>query len=346
MKKPFVIISILVAGLILAVLIGCATGAVSVSPAQLVAILGYKLGLSSADGFTPQQETVIWDIRLPRVMLSVLAGAILSLSGAAVQGLFRNPLADPGIIGISAGAAMFASIVIVLAGSAFTLGSGLAGFSFLTLGTFAGAILASMVVFGIGKSKRGTSVAHMLLGGIAITAIAGSVTGLLTYLSTDAQLRSLTFWTMGSLGGADWKNVSIVMVSFTVAFCLLLSMSKALNAFALGEQEAQHLGIHIERTKNTILFVTSAAIGATVAFCGIISFIGLVIPHILRLTGGYDHRFLLPASALGGGILLCLADTLSRTLAAPAEIPVGIITALVGAPVFLFLLIRQKFNIT
>lgn len=344
MKKSSLIITLLIITLFVTVLISCATGAMGVSPVQLVSIIGYKAGLVSQQNFTPQQEAVIWDIRLPRVMLSVLTGALLAISGAAIQGLFRNPLADPGIIGVSAGAAMFASLVIVLAGPAFMLGS-YAGFSLLTIITFAGALLSAFLVFGIGRNKRGANVALMLLAGIAINAIAGSITGMLIYLSSESQLRNLTFWTLGSLGGADWKNVLISFIILLTALFLLVRKAKALNAFSLGEQEAMHIGINVEQTKNIIVIICSAAIGATVAFCGIIGFIGLVIPHILRLTGSYDHRFLLPASALGGAVLLCLADTLSRTLVAPAEIPVGIITALVGAPVFLFLLLRQKFNI-
>lgn len=344
MKKQAFILIILIIALGCCFIYSCSTGAVSVSAGELVSIIFNKAGLSNTKNYTDQQEAVIWLIRLPRVCMTVLVGASLALCGAAIQGLFRNPLADPGIIGVSSGAALCASIVIVLAGSVFTLNSGFAGFSVLTIATFLGAAITSFIVFAIAKEKQGTNVAMMLLAGIAINALAGAFTGLLTYLSTDAQLRSLTFWTLGSMGGANWKSVAIVFAVTVLSLILLMTLSKALNALALGETEAGHIGIKVERTKNIIILVTSIAIGSTVAFCGIIGFVGLVIPHILRLLGSPHHRFLLPASALGGAILLCLADTVSRTLVAPAEIPVGIITALVGAPVFLFLLLRQKFK--
>lgn len=328
--------------LFFSIIISCGMGSVKVSASEFFSILSYKFGFSSEKDFTTQQEAIICVIRLPRVITSVLIGAVLAICGASIQGLFRNPLADPGIIGISSGAAMAASIAIVFAGSGIIKQSSYAGFSILYIAAFLGACVTAFLVFRIAKEKTKTNVGLMLLAGIALNAISGAVMGLLTYLSTDAQLRDLTFWTLGSLGGANWKSVLILLITTSITIFFLLRLAKSLNALSLGEKEALHIGTPVEKVKNTIIIITSLAIGVAVAFCGIIGFIGLVVPHILRLSGSYDHRFLIPASAIGGALLLCVADTTSRTLAAPAEIPVGIITSLVGAPVFLFLLIQQK----
>lgn len=331
--------------LFFSIIISCGMGSVKVSASEFFSILFHKFGFSNEKDFTAQQEAVIWVIRLPRVVMSVLIGAVLAICGASIQGLFRNPLADPGIIGISSGAAMAASIAIVFAGSGIIQQSNYAGFSVLYIAAFLGACVTAFLVFRIAKEKTKTNVGLMLLAGIALNAISGAVMGLLTYLSTDAQLRDLTFWTLGSLGGANWKSVLILLITTSITIFFLLRLAKSLNALSLGEKEALHIGTPVEKVKNTIIVITSLAIGVAVAFCGIIGFIGLVVPHILRLSGSYDHRFLIPASAIGGALLLCVADTTSRTLAAPAEIPVGIITSLVGAPVFLFLLIQQKTKI-
>jgi iron complex transport system permease protein len=198
------------------------------------------------------------------------------------------------------------------------------------------------LIFALAREKRKTNVVTMLLAGISINALAGAATGLLTYLADDAQLRSLTFWTLGSLGGTTWKAVIFMSVATGLSLLILLRLHKSFNALALGEAEAIHLGVSVEALKKWVIFATALAVGVSVAFCGMIGFVGLVVPHIMRLWVGAEHRYLLPASALGGGLLLCWADTLSRTWAAPAEIPIGVITALVGAPVFLFLLFKQR----
>ena len=323
-------------------LLACGMGAAEVSPGEILAIVGHRLGLVEAEGFAAQQEAIVWVIRLPRVLMSLLVGASLALCGTAMQGLFRNPLADPSLIGVSAGAALAAALVIVLIGPLLAEVEALLGLPVLPLATFAGAVGSTVLIFGLAREKRRTNVATMLLAGIAINALAGAGTGLLTYLADDAQLRSLTFWTLGSLGGANWSQTGWMAVATLLSLALLLPVAKSFNALSLGETEARHLGIPVEALKRRVIVATGLAVGASVAFCGLIGFVGLVVPHVLRLAGGAQHRYLLPASALGGAILLCAADTLARTLVPPAEIPIGIVTAMVGAPVFLGLLFQQR----
>jgi iron complex transport system permease protein len=337
-------VTLLVLGMLLPVsLIASATiGAAPMDVSTLTSLLADQAGLSIGYDHTEQQSAVFWAIRLPRVLMSIFVGSSLAVCGAAMQGLFRNPLADPSIIGISAGGALAASLVIVLAGSFFGTAYTIGTLSLLSIATFTGAAVSTLLIFRIARKGGQTSVATMLLAGVAINALAGAFTGLMTYMADNDELRSLTFWTLGSLGGANWKNVAILALTTFVAISLILPLHKPFNAFALGEQEASHIGIATEGIKRRVILLTALGVGATVAFCGMISFIGLVVPHILRLWGSADHRFLLPASALGGAALLCWADTLARTIVAPAEIPIGIITSLAGAPFFLFLLVRYR----
>ncbi|WP_299452496.1 iron ABC transporter permease [uncultured Microscilla sp.] len=287
-----------------------------------------------------QKTAVLWVIRLPRVITSLLVGASLALCGAALQGLFRNPLADPSIIGISAGAAFSAALVIVLASS--LLASGWWAGTLLSLVTFLGAVGSTFLVFALARQKHRTNVTMMLLAGIALNALASACTGVLIFVADDAQLRSITFWTLGSLGGANWTTVGLLALATGLATVFLFRLAKVFNALTLGEQEAKYIGMPIERLKVQVVILTALAIGTAVAFCGMIGFVGLVVPHVLRLIGGGNYRFLLPASVLAGALLLCWADTLARTVVAPAEIPIGVITALLGAPVFLIILYRQK----
>ena len=286
---------------------------------------------------TDQQEAVLLTIRLPRVLLSVVVGAALAVSGAALQGLFRNPLADPGLIGISSGAALAVAMVIVLAGPL----SGLFGLYGLAVAAFCGGFATCVLIFRITRLTGGFSVTYMLLAGIAINAIAGAGTGFLTYLSDDQQLRALSFWTMGSLGGALWPAVAVVATVTVPATLVLVRHAGDINILLLGEDEARHLGIDADRLKRIIVVCAALSVGAAVAVSGIIGFVGLVVPHLVRLTIGPDHRLLIPASAVLGGILLLVADTCARTVVAPAEMPVGILTSLIGGPFFLWLLFKQ-----
>ncbi len=284
-----------------------------------------------------QQETVLTAIRLPRVILAVLVGAALAISGAALQGLFRNPLADPGLIGIASGAALAVGIVIVFAGPM----TGFAGLYGLTIAAFTGGLLTCLLIFRFARLTGTTSVTYMLLAGIAVNALAAAATGFLAYLSDDQQLRTLTFWTMGSLGGAMWPAVIICLSVVLPACLLLIKNAQALNLMILGDDEARHLGVDSEKLKRRVIIYTALTVGVAVSVSGIIGFVGLVVPHLIRLTLGPDHRLLIPASAMLGGILLVVADTVARTALAPAEVPVGIFTSLIGGPFFLWLLIRQ-----
>ena len=286
---------------------------------------------------TPQEQAVLNSIRLPRVLLAVIVGAALAVSGAALQGLFRNPLADPGLIGISSGAALAVALMIVSIGPL----PGILGLYGLSIAAFIGGLLTSIVIFRFAGLTGASSVTYILLAGIAINALASAGTGFLAYLSDDQELRTLTFWTMGSLGGALWPGVLICASLVIPATFVLYRNAQRLNILLLGESEARHLGVDSERLKRNIIICTAISVGAAVAVSGIIGFVGLVIPHLIRLTLGPDHRLLIPASALLGAIILIIADTVSRTLLAPAEIPVGIFTSLIGGPFFFWLLIKQ-----
>ena len=285
-----------------------------------------------------QQEAVLLGIRLPRVLLAVVVGAGLAVSGAALQGLFRNPLADPGLIGIASGAALAVAMVIVLAGPL----TGLFGLYGLAVAAFCGGVGTCILIFRITRMSGAFSVTYMLLSGIAINAIAMAGTGFMTYLSDDQQLRALTFWTMGSLGGALWPAVIVVATVVVPAILVLIRNAGEINILLLGEEEARHLGVDSDRLKLIIVLCAAFSVGAAVAVSGIIGFVGLVGPHIARLAVGEDHRFYLPASALAGAVILSGASLISKSIVPGVLIPDGIVTALIGIPLFLGLLMTQK----
>ena len=288
-----------------------------------------------------QAELILGQIRLPRTLLGLAVGAVLALSGVAMQGLFRNPLADPGLIGVSSGAALGAAVAIVGGTLLGGLPAGLEPY-LLSLCAFLGGLGVTALVYRLGRRDGQTHVATMLLAGIALTALAGAAIGLFTYLADDATLRSLTFWNLGSLNGASYARLwPLLLVTVGVALWLP-RRARALNALLLGESEARHLGFDVERLKRELVFCTALGVGAAVAAAGLIGFIGLVVPHLVRLLVGPDHRLLLPASALAGASLLLFADLAARLLLAPAELPIGIVTALLGAPFFLYLLLRGR----
>lgn len=311
------------------------SGAVELSAAQVGTAL---LSLVSGQEVSDPVLAVVTVIRLPRLLLAILVGAVLAVSGAAMQGLFRNPLADPGLIGVSSGAALGAVLVIVL-GAWLPLPSGPYT---LPIAAALGGLVATIVVYRLGNGGGGTDVATLLLAGIAINAIAGAGTGLLTYFADDTELRTLTFWLMGSLAGISWPQFVLAGPFMIGCGAVLCALGRPLNAFLLGENVAHHLGYPIERIKALTVLLCAVAVGASVAMAGIIGFVGLVVPHLLRLVIGADHRLLLPASALLGAAGLVAADTAARTLISPAELPIGILTTLLGGPFFLFLLLRHR----
>ncbi|MBB3226288.1 iron complex transport system permease protein [Luteibacter sp. Sphag1AF] len=308
------------------------TGAMDVPASEVAGAIGRWLTGHEAVG----DDHVVLMLRLPRLLLGVLVGSALATSGATMQGLFRNPLADPGLIGVSAGAALGAVAAIVLGGSGHTAASALS----IAASAFVGGLLTTGIVYGIGRRRPG--VANLLLAGVAINAIAMAGVGLLTFLANENQLRDLTFWSLGSLGGADWKRLGVVAPWIIIPLVLLPRVARALNALLLGENEASLLGFRPDRLQPMLISLVALAVGASVATTGVVGFVGLVVPHLLRMIWGPDHRLLLPASAVAGATLLVAADTLARTIVAPAELPIGVLTAIVGGPFFLWLLLRSR----
>jgi len=332
---PTTLITLLVAALPVALLGALLTGPIFISPLDLIEIYSYP-----GETKNTQQHLILSSIRLPRLLLGCFIGISLAVCGAAMQGLFRNPLADPSLIGVTSGASAGASCVIVLGGA--WIEQAVVGLPLVALGASLGGLVAVVIVYRIATSHTGTAVATMLLAGIAISAVAGALNNLFQYFADNDMLRRMSLWQMGSLDGANWQRVTIAAAVALVLVIVLPRLSVALNALLLGESEARHLGIDVERLKRLLIILTAVGVGSAVALAGVIAFIGLVVPHIVRLLIGPDHRFVIPASALAGAILLVLADSLARVIVAPAELPTGILTALLGAPVFFSLLVQQR----
>lgn len=332
--------------LLATMLVGAGLGAMDIPVAQVAGILFRALGLEPPAllaGFDDAQAAVLLSIRLPRVLLAALVGGGLAIAGAAMQGLFRNPLADPGLLGVSSGAALAAFAAIVFGASAHSLLPESFTTWLLPLAAFAGALIALLTLYALSRDASGrVQVPVMLLAGIAVNALCGAGVGLLAWLASDAQLRSFTFWSMGSLGGALWPTLALAAPLIVFATLALARLARPLDLLALGEADAAHLGVRVERLKLGIILLCALIVGVSVSVSGAIGFVGLVVPHVLRMAGGPDHRWLMPASFLGGGILLTIADIAARTWAAPAELPIGILTALVGGPFFLGLLARGR----
>ncbi|BEU02190.1 iron ABC transporter permease [Agarivorans sp. OAG1] len=287
-------------------------------------------------------QLVVTGIRLPRTLLCIAVGAILAMCGAVMQGLFRNPLADPGIIGVSSGSAAGAAIAIVLLGLVnWQLPDFISALA-VPLFAFIGGFVTTVLVYRLGTTPNGTSVVMMLLAGIAVGALSGAGIGLLSYLANDQMLRDLSLWQMGSLAGATWSNIVLAFVTLAILLVVFMRKAQALNALLLGEAEAGHLGIQVQKLKSQLIFFTALGVGIAVSVSGLIGFVGLVVPHLIRMLLGPNHQRLIPYSALLGAALLLLADLLSRLVISPAELPVGIVTALVGAPFFIFLLLQQR----
>ncbi|WP_394133647.1 FecCD family ABC transporter permease [Vibrio parahaemolyticus] len=290
----------------------------------------------------PHIQLVINEIRLPRTILCMFIGAILAICGVVMQGLFRNPLAEPGIIGVSAGAALGGAFAIVVFAEFSQNHPQLMNLAALPLFAFLGGALTTVLVYWLGTNKFGTSVTIMLLAGVAISALSGAAIGFLNFSADDQMLRDLTLWSMGSLAGANWAGIGLASVTLVVLLFWFHKKAMSLNALLLGESEARHLGVPVQKLKRQLILLSAVGVGVTVSICGAIGFIGLVIPHLGRMLAGPDHRTLLPISALLGALLLTSADMIARVLLAPAELPVGIVTALIGAPFFIYLLFQQR----
>ena len=328
--------------LVIVVLLSADKGAVEIGQQQILAIVAKVFGFHLPCDFTIQQEATLLDIRLPRIALGALVGSALGISGAVMQGLFRNPLADPSLIGISSGAALAATAAVVLGDIAPFAIPGMFQLFVFPFAAFAGALAMTLVIYRLSTVAGRTVVATMLLAGIAINALAQAFSGGMTFFATDTQIRSLTFWKLGSLGGGNWTNVLAIAPFILVPMVVFPHLARPLNGLLLGEAEAGHIGFDVSRTKKLIVVLVALSVGASVAFTGLISFVGLIVPHTLRFIIGADHRYLLPCSALLGAILLVSADLAARTMVAPAEMPIGILTAIAGAPFFLWLLLRDR----
>ena len=312
--------------LLLLAILAASTGAMSLSLRTLA-------GLPFSDGLWQVWLTV----RLPRVLLAVVVGCALASSGAVMQGLFRNPLADPGLLGISSGAALAVALTIVMP---FSLPPLLALYSHM-ISAFVGSLAISLIVFTLSRFGHG-GLSRLLLAGIAINALCGAAVGVLTYISDDQQLRQFSLWSMGSLGQAQWPTLAVASSLILPACIATFFMSRRLNILQLGEEDAHYLGVNVRRTQLQLLLLSALLVGAAVAVSGVIGFIGLVIPHILRLCGLSDHRVLLPACMLAGASALLGADIIARLALSAAELPIGVVTATLGAPVFIWLLLRSR----
>lgn len=326
--------------LAVALVASLAIGPTGITLSALPDAVWHLLGLAN-DADAGRQRLVLIDLRLPRTIMAAFVGAALAISGALLQGLFRNPLADPSLLGISNGAALAAVSVIAFGNSFAAPVIHAFGVYALPIAAFAGALATTTVLMAIALRRGALAIGTLLLAGIAMAAISGALMGLISYASDDRELRDITLWSLGSLAGASWPKL-VAITPFAVGVALILpSMARAMNGFLLGEAEAFHLGVDTERTKRLVVVVTAAAVGAAVAVAGVIGFVGLIVPHVIRLLAGPDHRIVLPASALGGAALLIVADIASRMIVMPAELPIGIMMAAIGGPVFLHLVVRR-----
>lgn len=326
---------LLVALLLIMLSISLTQGAVTLSVLQ---VYGTLMGLLD-DAYA---QLVVIDIRLPRVVLGCIVGAGLAIAGAAMQGLFRNPLADPGLVGVSSGAALAAVMVIVLGGSWLRQWTSFWGYFALPVAAFLGGLLVTAIIYRVSTRNGRTDVALMLLAGIAINAIAGAATGIMTYFASDEELRSLTFWSMGSLASASWTDVTLSGLPILLACGLLPLFARPLNAFLMGENVSRHSGFDVKRMKRLVISLTALSVGAAVAVSGVIGFVGLVAPHLVRLLVGPDHRWVLPLSAVMGALLVVVSDMFARLVLTPAELPIGLMMAAFGGPFFLWLLLQQR----
>ncbi|WP_040995973.1 FecCD family ABC transporter permease [Chryseobacterium oranimense] len=334
----YLIISTLL--LVILAVVALYTGVYDFNGASPFSVLG-KL-IEGDPGLALNDKYVIWDVRASRIIMAILIGSMLAVSGTSLQGLFKNPLATGEAIGLTSGATLLAAIAIVLGGHFKQYLPEVVQFSLVGVSAFLGALLAMMLVYRISTSAGKTNVVMMLLSGVAITSIGFSITGFLIYISKDEQLRDLTFWNMGSLAAATWTKNIVLTVVLIISYAVLLPKGKALNAMMLGEKDAEHLGINVEKLKKQIVIITSLMVGTCVAFSGTIGFVGLIVPYILRLLFKSNYVFILPLSAVLGSILLLTADTISRSIVAPSELPIGILTSLIGGPVFIAILIKFK----
>ncbi|SHF43281.1 FecCD family ABC transporter permease [Flavisolibacter ginsengisoli] len=328
--------------LVVAIVLSAGTGAVYLSFREISSLIAHK---AFGNGIVnPVHEGLFFQIRLPRTILCLFVGAALSVSGALMQSLFRNPIVEPGLVGTSAGSALGAALFIVLGSNSFFSHLSFMSELLMPVCAFLGGLVATVIVYYFSASLNRVNISVMILAGIAVNAIANGATGFLAYIARDPQARSITFWNLGSFAGANWTAVAFAGASTIVGFFLSLRFAKSLNALQLGDTEAGYLGVNTERLKISIILINTLLVSIATSLVGIIAFVGLIIPHLLRLMKGSDNRYLIIGSALLGAIVLSITDMVCRVVIAPAEMPIGIITAFIGAPVFLWLLNRMKNN--
>ncbi|MFF2187745.1 FecCD family ABC transporter permease [Streptomyces sp. NPDC058155] len=332
--KTWLLTVVLLGVLLLLCLLSAGLGAYDIPLGDVLASVRHRIGLGGA-ALERVPESVLWNVRLPRVVLALLVGASLGCAGALMQGVFGNPLAEPGVIGISAGAAVGAVASIAL------------GLSFLgnwtvTVCAFVSGLLTVLLVYVMSRSGGRTEVVTLILTGIAVNAFAGALIGLSIFFADNAQITQITFWQLGSLAQATWPKVLAVLPCALLGLAVAPLYARKLDLLALGERPARHLGVDVERLRVVLVLVVALLTAAAVAVAGIITFVGLLVPHLLRMANGPGHRFLVPGSALGGALVLVAGDLAARTVAAPAELPLGVLTALFGSPFFFWLLRRTR----
>ncbi|WP_242585659.1 iron ABC transporter permease [Streptomyces sp. MST-110588] len=332
--RPALLLPALACALALACLLSAATGAYTIPAGDVLGSLLHHLRLGGAE-LDRVAESVLWNVRLPRVVLALLVGSSLGCAGALMQGVFGNPLAEPGVIGISAGAAVGAV-------GAIALGLDALGNWTVTACAFAAGLLTVLIVYVLSRSGGRTEVLTLILTGIAVNAFAGALIGLCVFVADNAQLSQITFWQLGSLSQATWPRVLATLPCALAGLALAPSYARKLDLLALGERPARHLGVDVERLRGTLILIVALLTAAAVAVAGVITFLGLLVPHLLRMAAGPGHRFLIPGSALGGALVLVTADLAARTVAQPAELPLGVLTALFGSPLFFWLLRRTR----
>lgn len=335
-RRVVVLFVVLGVGLVLSVLLSAALGQMQIPISEVIGSLCRRAGLTcGAPASHVNTDAALWEVRFPRVALAVLVGAALSTAGAIMQGVFGNPLADPGVIGVSSGAAVGASLMIVMgvaAGSSFAMPAA----------AFVTGVITSLLVYSISRSRGRSEVITLILTGIAVNAFAGAALALMTFAATTNQREQIVFWQLGSLAGAQWNQVSTILPLVIGGLVLAFLVAGRLNLLSLGDDAARHLGVNIERLRIGTIMIVSVLTAAAVAFAGIVGFVGLVVPHLIRMIVGPGHRVLVPASALGGALLIVLADTVARTALPYAELPLGMLTALIGGPFFFILLKNSR----
>ncbi|MDP3893983.1 iron ABC transporter permease [Nocardioides sp.] len=326
----------LTVGLVLASLAAAGSGQLQIPLAEVAGSLLHRLGLDLGPLPThPRGDATLWSVRFPRVVMALVVGAALGVAGALMQGVFGNPLAEPSVVGVSAGAAVAAAAAIV-----FSLS--FAGPWTIAVCAFGGGLVTTLLVYALSRADGRTEVVTLVLTGIAINAVAGALLALLMFLGDTQAREQIVFWQLGSLNGSRWQHVGVVLPLALVGLGVAMACARRLDLLALGERPARHLGVHVERLRILVIVVVALLTAAAVSFCGIVAFVGLVVPHLVRMITGPGHRVLLPASMLAGALLLVLADLAARTLVAYADLPLGMLTSLVGGPVFFWLLRRAR----